>query len=167
MVEDEKEFIDIEELKTILTNLSPKNIVKYAYEKWSPCERSGYTILDLENGAISGYGVEVNQLPSKNYHFVELYAIESGEDPIKAEALFSKEEYEKYLEFKGDDPSEYTPDIISHFCTEEGIDEDERKISLLADIFEEDEYFNYNKWESGIVTQYQDIIQDSEGYFDY
>jgi len=164
--EDNNEFIDIEELKTKLTHLTPKEIVKYAYFNWIPCQKTGYTILDIENGEIKGYGVDINQLPSKNYNFVELYNISSGEDPINPQSLFSEKEYEKYLEYKGDDPSEYTPDIVSEFCKKEGIDEDKRKIAILADRFEEYEYYNYNKWESGIVTQYYDIIQESEGFYD-
>ena len=49
---------------------------------------------------------------------------------------FSPQEYEEYLEFKDDEVCEYTPDIVSDFCQKKGIDENERKIGLLAYKFE-------------------------------
>jgi hypothetical protein len=162
MYNDEKEYIGLEELKTRLTDLSPKDIVSYAYKEWIPCHRTGYTIINLETGEVKGLGVENNQLPFQDITYIDLFTIESQEHPIKPEDLFSNEEYEKYLEFKGDDPSEYTPDIVSNFCIKEGIDEDDRKITILADRFEEDEYFNYNKWESGVLNQYYDVLNNPE-----
>ena len=158
--EDYTEVIGVEQLKTILTTLSPKDIVGPAYEKWIPCQRSGYTILDLENGKVYPLGVEQNQLPLVDKIYIELYTIEALENPVKPKDIFSDEEYEEYLTFKGDDPSDYTPDLVSDFCEEKGINEDERAISVLADRFEEDEYFNYSKWETGVLNEYYDAIQE-------
>lgn len=164
---DEEEFIEVigvEHLKTILSDLSPKDIVTPAYEKWIPCQRSGYTILNLETGVVSGLGVEQNQLPLDDDLFIVLYTISSLENPVSPEELLSDEEYEEYEEFN-DDPSEYTPDILSEFCKKEGIDEDERKISILADRFEENDYWNYNKWETGVLNEYYDAIQEEHYTF--
>ncbi len=165
MEEDYIEVIGVEQLKTILTDLSPKDIVTPAYEKWIPCQRTGYTILDLENGKIYPLGVEQNQLPLVDKVYIELYTIDALENPIKPKEIFSSEEYEEYLTFKGDDPSEYTPDLVQAFCENKGIDEDERCIDVLADRFEENEYFNYNRWESGILNEYYDAIQEEHSTF--
>ncbi|MDO5849246.1 MAG: hypothetical protein Q4P18_06910 [Methanobrevibacter sp.] len=165
MEEEYIEVIGVEQLKTILTTLSPKDIVEFAYRKWIPCQRSGYTILNLETGEVSGLGVEQNQLPLDDSLFIVLYTIMAIENPVKPEDFLSEEELEEYDEFKDDDPSEYTPDILSEFCKEEGIDEDERKISVLADRFEENEYWNYNKWETGVLNEYYDAIQEEHYTF--
>ncbi|MDL2270623.1 hypothetical protein LJC03_02300 [Methanobrevibacter sp. OttesenSCG-928-I08] len=162
MYEDDTEYISVEELKTKLTDLSPKDIVSYAYKEWIPCQRTGYTIVNLETGNVKGLGIENNQLPFHEITYIELFTIEAQENPIKPEDFFSKEEYEKYLEFKGDDPSEYTPDIVSNFCIKEGINEEDRNITILADRFEEDEYWNYNKWESGVLNEYYNVINNIE-----
>lgn len=165
MDEDYMEIIGVEQLKTILTSLSPKDIVSYAYEKWIPCQKTGYTILDLENGKIYSLGVEQNQLPLIDKLYIELFTIDALENPVKPKELFSNEEYEEYLVFKENDPSEYTPDLVSDFCDKKGIDEDKRYISILADKFEENEYFNYNKWETGILNEYYDTIQEEHYTF--
>lgn len=39
------------------------------------------------------------------------------------------------------------------------MNENERKISILADRFEEDKYWNYNMWESGVLEDYYDALQ--------
>lgn len=166
MFDEDKDFIDLEELKNRLSNLSPKEIVSFAFKSWIPCRRSGYTIMDIETGLVEGLGVDINEIPLKSSEYIELYSIDSGEDPVKPDELFDTLEYEKYLEFKGDDPSEYTPDIVTDFCRKNDIDEIARKISILADRFEEDEYFNYNQWESGIVNSYYDLIQDPDELID-
>lgn len=163
---EDKEYIGEEYLKNILSNLSPKDVVGFAYKEWIPCQRSGYTILNIKTGIINGLGIELNQLPLIDTNYIELYSIESQEHPIKPENFFSEKEYEEYLEFKDDDPSEYTPDIVSEFCIKKDIDEDSRKIDILADRFEENEYFNYNKWESRILNEYYDMIQKSHSYYD-
>lgn len=164
MDEEYVEVIGVEHLKTILTTLSPKDIVTPAYNEWIACQRSGYTILNLETGEVSGLGVEQNQLPLDDSLFIVLYTISSLENPVKAEDLLSDEEYEEYEEFN-DDPSGYTPDILSEFCKKEGIDEDERKISILADRFEENDYWNYNKWETGVLNEYYDALQEEHYTF--
>ncbi|MCC7554417.1 MAG: hypothetical protein KO202_08030 [Methanobacteriaceae archaeon] len=166
MLDDDNDYIDLEELKARLTDLSPQDIVKPAYEKWIPCQRTGYTIMDISTGEIKNLGLDINDLPLDRFTFIELYSIDSQEDPVNPKDLFSGKEYEEYLDFKSDDPSEYTPDIVSEFCKREDIDEDSRKISILADRFEEDEYFNYNKWESTIINQYYDAVQGEEGIFE-
>lgn len=160
-MEDENvEIISEEHLKTILTTLSPEDIVKPAYDNWTVCQKSGYTILNLENGKVYGLGVEPNQLPLIDMLYITLYTIEALEDPVKTKDLFSKEEFEEYEKYKGDDPTEYAPDIVSDFCRDNDIDEDKRKIDILADRFEENEYFNYNKWETGVLNEYYDTIQE-------
>lgn len=165
MEDDYVEVIGVEQLKTILTTLSPKDIVRYAYEKWVACQRSGYTILNLETGKISGMGVEQNQLPLNDDLFIVLYTISALENPVKVEELLSEEEYDDYLDFKGDEAADYTPDILSDFCQKNNIDENGRKISILAAKFEENEYWNYNSWESGILNEYYDAIQEEHYTF--
>lgn len=36
---EDKEYITIEYLKNILSNLSPQDIVSFAYKRWRPCEK--------------------------------------------------------------------------------------------------------------------------------
>ena len=165
-MEDEYiEVIGVEQLKTILTSLSPKDIVEFAYKEWIPCQRSGYTILNLDNGKISGIGVEQNQLPLNDDLFIVLYTISALENPVKANEFLSDEEYEEYEEFKGDEAADYTPDIVADFCKKNDIDEDARKITILANRFEENEYWNYNKWETGVLNEYYDAIQEEHYTF--
>lgn len=161
-----KEYISVEHLKNILTNLSPEDIVRPAYEQWIPCQRSGYTILNLEIGRIQSLGVEPNQLPLIDITYIELYSIEAEEHPVKPEELFSPQEYDDYMEYKDNETAEYTPDIVSAFCEEVGIDEKQRKVAILADRFEEKEFWNYNSWESEILNEYYDILQQKYSYYD-
>ena len=111
MNEEVREVIGVEHLKTVLSTLTPEDIVKHAYKEWSP------------------------------------------------------QEYEEYLEFKDDEVCEYTPDIVSDFCQKKGIDENERKIGLLAYKFEKNEQSNYNQWESKILNKYYDVIMDDYNPF--
>lgn len=164
---DEEEYLEIigvEHLKTILTSLTAKDIVKPAYSKWIACQRSGYTILNLETGKISALGIEQNQLPISDDIFIVLYTISALENPVKAEDFLTAYEYSEYEEFN-DDPSGYTPDILSEFCRINDIDEDKRKIDILANRFEETEHWNYNKWESGILNEYNDAIEHEHYIF--
>ena len=149
----------------MLDTLTPEDIVKHAYKEWYPCQRTGHTILNLENGKIYGLGIELNQLPLVDTVYIELYSIDWEEDPIEVEELFSPQEYEEYLEFKDDEVCEYTPDIVSDFCQKKGIDENERKIGLLAYKFEKNEQSNYNQWESKILNKYYDVIMDDYNPF--
>ena len=165
MNDEVREVIGVEHLKTVLSTLTPEEIVKHAYKEWYPCQRTGHTILNLENGKIYGLGIELNQLPLVDTVYIELYSIDWEEDPIEVEELFSPQEYEEYLEFKDDEVCEYTPDIVSDFCQKKGIDENERKIGLLAYKFEKNEQSNYNQWESKILNKYYDVIMDDYNPF--
>ena len=165
MNDEVREVIGVEHLKTVLSTLTPEDIVKHAYKEWYPCQRTGHTILNLENGKIYGLGIELNQLPLVDTVYIELYSIDWEEDPIEVEELFSPQEYEEYLEFKDDEVCEYTPDIVSDFCQKKGIDENERKIGLLAYKFEKNEQSNYNQWESKILNKYYDVIRDDYNPF--
>ena len=161
------EVIGVEHLKTVLSSLSPEDIVKPAYDNWLACQRTGHTVLNLETGKVYGLGVELNQLPLADDIYIELFTIKSTEDPINEEELFSKSEYEEFLEFSSDDPCEYIPDIITEFCELKGIDEHERKIGLLAYNFEKNEQSNYNMWESSILNKYYDAIYEDHNPFQY
>ncbi len=166
-MEEIVEVIGVEHLKTILSSLSPIDIVKPAYEKWISAQRTGHTILNLENGKVYGLGIELNQLPLVEGIYIELYTIKSTEEPIEPEELFSREEYEEFLEFSSDDPCEYIPDIITDFCEKNDIDEYERKIGLLAYNFEKNEQSNYNMWESAILNKYYDAIYEDHNPFKF
>ncbi|MBE6500566.1 MAG: hypothetical protein E7Z80_08510 [Methanobrevibacter thaueri] len=161
------EVIGVEHLKTVLSSLTPEDIVKPALDNWISGIKTGHTILNLENGSVYGLGVELNQLPLGDEIYIELYTIKSGENPIIEEEFFSKREYEEFLEFSSDDPCEYIPDIISEFCEIKGIDEYERKIGLLAYNFEKEEMENYNMWESKILNKYYDAIYEDHNPFKF
>ena len=143
----------------------PEDIVKPAYENWMAGIRTGHTILNLETGRVSGLGIEFNQLPLADDIYIELFTIESHEDPIDEEEFFSEKEYEEFLEFSSSDPCEYIPDIITEFCEINGIDEDKRKIGLLAYNFEKKEQANYNMWETAILNKYYDAIYEDHNPF--
>lgn len=161
------EVIGVEHLKTILSSLTPEEIVKPAFDNWIVGMKTGHTVLNLETGRVYGLGIELNQLPLPDTIYIELYTIKSHEDPIGEEEFFSKKEYEEFLEFSSDDPCEYIPDIISEFCELKGIDEYERKIGLLAYNFEKNEQINYNMWESKILNKYYDAIYENHNPFQF
>ena len=161
------EVIGVEHLKTVLSALSPEDIVKPAYDNWIACQRTGHTVLNLETGKVYGLGVELNQLPLADDIYIELFTIESHEDPITEEEFFSKSEYEEFLEFSSDDPCEYIPDIITEFCEMKGIDEHERRIGLIAYNFEKNEQANYNMWESTILNKYYEAIYEDHNPFKF
>lgn len=161
------EVIGVEHLKTVLSSLTPEEIVKPAYDNWLACQRTGHTVLNLENGNVYGLGIELNQLPLADEIYIELFTIKSHEDPISEEEFFSKEEYEEFLDFSSDDPCEYIPDIISEFCEMKGIDEHERRIGLLAYNFQKNEQANYNMWESAILNKYYDAIYEDHNPFKF
>jgi len=166
-MEEIVEVIGVEHLKTVLSALTPMEIVKPAFENWISCQRTGHTVLNLENGKVYGLGIELNQLPLADNIYIELYTIKSTEEPIDAEELFSPKEYEEFLEFSSDDPCEYIPDIITDFCERNDIDEYERKIGLLAYNFEKNEQANYNMWESKILNKYYDAIHENHNPFQF
>ena len=164
-MEEIVEVIGVEHLKVILSGLTPEEIVKPAYENWLAGIRTGHIILNLETGRVYGLGIELNQLPLADDIYIELFTIESYEETICEEEFFSESEYEEFLEFSSSDPSEYIPDIITEFCEIKGIDEDKRKIGLLAYNFEKEEQANYNMWESGILNKYYDAIYEDHNPF--
>ena len=53
-MEEIYEVIGVEHLKTILSGLTPEDIVKPAYDNWFPTQKTGHTILDLETGEVRG-----------------------------------------------------------------------------------------------------------------
>lgn len=161
------EVIGVEHLKTVLSGLTPEEIVKPAFENWIGGIRTGHTVLNLEDGRVYGLGIELNQLPLADDIYIELYTIKSHEEPIDEEEFFSKHEYKEFLEFSSDDPCEYIPDIITEFCELKGIDEYERKIGLLAYNFEKNEQANYNMWESKILNKYYDAIYEDHNPFKF
>ena len=67
------EVIGVEHLKTILSGLTPEDIVKPAYDNWAGGIKTGHTILNLENGKVYGLGIELNQLPLADNIYIELY----------------------------------------------------------------------------------------------
>jgi len=164
---DVVEVIGVEHLKTVLSSLSPEDIVKPAYDNWVGGIRTGHTVLNLENGRVYGLGIELNQLPLADNIYIKLYTIKSHEEPLKEDEFFSSQEYEEFLEFSSDDPCEYIPDIITDFCEKKGIDEYERTIGLLAYNFETQEQANYNMWESKILNKYYDAIYENHNPFEF
>ena len=161
------EIIGVEHLKTVLSTLTPEDIVKPAYDNWLTGIRTGHTVLNLESGEVYGLGIELNQLPIRDKFYIELFTIDSHENPINEEDFFSKSEYEEFLEFSSNDPCEYIPDIITEFCEINGIDEHSRKIGVLAYNFEKNEQYNYNMWESKILNKYYDLIYENHNPFKF
>lgn len=166
-MEEFVEVIGVEHLKTVLSSLTPEEIVKPAYDNWLACQRTGHTVLNLETGKVYGLGIELNQLPLSAEISIELFTIESHEEPVSQENFFSKEEYAEFLEFSSDDPCEYVPDIITDFCEKKGIDEYERTIGILAHNFQKNEQANYNMWESSILNKYYDAIYEDHNPFKF
>lgn len=166
-MEEIVEVIGVEHLKTVLSSLTPEEIVKPAFDNWIAGIRTGHTVLNLENGKVYGLGIELNQLPLADNIFIELFTIESHQEPVSEEDFFSKSEYEEFLEFSSDDPCEYIPDIITEFCEIKDIDEYERKIGILAYNFEKYEQNNYNMWESKILNKYYDAIYENHNPFKF
>ena len=161
------EVIGVEHLKVILSNLTAEEIVKPALDNWMGGMKTGHTVLNLETGEVYGLSMDLNQLPIINNVYIELFTIDSHENPINEEDFFSKNEYKEFLEFSSDDPCEYIPDIITEFCEMKGIDEYERKIGLLAYNFEKNEQSNYNMWESKILNKYYDAIYENHNPFQF
>lgn len=167
IMEEIVEVIGVEHLKTVLSSLSPEEIVKPAFDNWIPSQRTGHTVLNLENGKVYGLGIEFNQLPLADNIYIKLFTIKATDDPIDAEEFFSKREYEEFLLFSSSDPCEYIPDIMTDFCQKNDIDEYERKIGLLAYNFSKNEQANYNMWESAILNKYYDAIYEDHNPFKF
>ncbi|WP_042694457.1 hypothetical protein [Methanobrevibacter oralis] len=161
------ELIGVEHLKTILSSLTPEDIVKPAYDNWYPCQKTGHTILNLETGKIHGLGIELNQLPLVDMIYIELFTIKENEYPIDEEELFSENEYIEFLEFKDDEPCDYAPDIVSDFCEMKGINEAERQIGMIAYNFEKNERANYNIWETKILNKYYEATNENHNPFKF
>ena len=166
-MEEFVEVIGVEHLKTVLSGLTPEQIVKPAYDNWQAGMKTGHTVLNLETGSVYGLGIELNQLPLAAEIYIELFTIESHEEPVGEQEFFSKNEYVEFLEFSSDDPCEYIPDIITDFCERKGIDEYERTIGILAYNFEKNEQSNYNMWESKILNKYYDAIIEDHNPFQF
>jgi hypothetical protein len=92
-MEEFVEVIGVEHLKTVLSSLSPEEIVKPAYDNWQAGIRTGHTILNLETGNVYGLGVEFNQLTLASEIYIKLFTIESHEEPVCEEDFFSKTEH--------------------------------------------------------------------------
>lgn len=155
-------MISEEELRTIIENLTIRELIEPALENWISYESTGITIINLNTGKISGiskkyneiFEIESNQSYKDNY--IEIYKLEA-EEIIEEEDLFSDEEYEKYEEFKIKNSSssiDYTPDLLSEFCNLEKIDEKERKLKFLEECFEEYNCNNYQDLEHSIILNY-------------
>ena len=166
-MEEFVEVIGVEHLKTVLSGLSPEEIVKPAYDNWQAGIKTGHTVLNLETGNVYGLGVDFNQLHLATEIYIELFTIESHKQPVSEEDFFSKSEYEEFLEFSSDDPCEYIPDIITDFCENKGIDEYERTVGILAYNFDKNERANYNMWESKILNKYYDAIYEDHNPFKF
>ena len=166
-MEEYVEVIGVEHLKTVLSGLTPEDIVKPAYDNWQAGIRTGHTGLNLETGNVYGLGVDFNELHLVSEIYIELFTIESHEVPVGEEEFFSKSEYEEFLEFSSDDPCDYIPDIITDFCLKNDIDEYERTIGILAYNFEKKEQANYNMWESKILNKYYDAIMEDHNPFQF
>ena len=166
-MEEFVEVIGVEHLKTVLSGLSPEEIVKPAYDNWQAGIKTGHTVLNLETGNVYGLGVDFNQLHLATEIYIELFTIESHEQPVSEEDFFSKSEYEEFLEFSSDDPWEYIPDIITDFCENKDIDEYERTIGILAYNFDKNQRANYNMWESKILNKYYDAIYEDHNPFKF
>ena len=166
-MEEIVEVIGVEHLKTVLSNLTPEDIVKPAYDNWLNGIKTGHTVLNLETGNVYGIGIELNQLPFVDEIYIELYTIKSHENPIDERDFFSPREYEEFLEFSSDDPCEYIPDISTDFCEKKGIDEYERSIGILAYNFEKEHQSNYNIWESKVINKYYDAIYEDHNPFKF
>lgn len=164
---DYVEVIGVEHLKTVLSGLTPEDIVKPAYDNWTGGIRTGHTVLNLETGNVYGLGIEFNQLSLADEIYIELFTIKSDEIPIDEEDFFTPAEYEEFKLFSSDDPCEYIPDIISDFCDMKGIDEYERTIGILAYNFEKGELSNYNMWESRILNKYYDALYENHNPFEF
>lgn len=151
-----------EELRTIIENLNPREIIEPALENWIPYKSTGITIININTGKISGIKLEYNEimeLESNNPYkenYIELYKIEA-EDIIYEEDILSKEELEKYEEFKikkNNVAIDYNPDLLSEFCRIENINEIERKIKFLKENYEDYIYSNYQDLEHSIILNY-------------
>ncbi len=161
------EVIGVEHLKTVLSSLMPEDIVKPAYDNWQAGIKTGQTVLNLETGNVYGLGIDFNELHLATEIYIELFTIQSHEEPVNERDFFSKSEYEEFLDFSSDDPCDYVPDIITDFCQKKGIDEYERTIGILAYNFEKEERANYNMWESKILNRYYDAIYEDHNPFKF
>ncbi|MDD2643967.1 MAG: hypothetical protein PHC65_04735 [Methanobacteriaceae archaeon] len=146
-------MISEEELKSIFNDISPRALVKPALENWIPNQKTGMTIIELDSGIIKGIGLEQGEIPD-NLNYVEIFTIEAEDELFLPEKFFNEEEYEKFLKYVDRKKDKYSPDLLSEFCEKEDIDEEERKINILADCIEEYKFMNYNDWENSIIQNY-------------
>ena len=91
------EVIGVEHLKTILSALSPEEIVKPAYDNWMGGIKTGHTVLNLETGRVYGLGIDFNDLHLANDIYIELYTIDSHAEPVSEEEFFSQRSTASFL----------------------------------------------------------------------
>ena len=72
-MEEFVEVIGVEHLKTVLSGLTPEEIVKPAYDNWMGGIKTGHTVLNLETGNVYGLGIDFNQLPLADEIYIELF----------------------------------------------------------------------------------------------
>ena len=57
-MEEIVEVIGVEHLKTVLSSLTPEEIVKPAFDNWIAGIKTGHTVLNLENGKVYGFDIQ-------------------------------------------------------------------------------------------------------------
>ncbi len=152
-----------EEIRTIVENLSLREIIEPALDNWQRYESTGKTVINIESGKVKGIAIRFNEIPEFDFstNHIELYKIESDEELFDEENLLDDEEYEKYLDFreeklKNEIYDEYNPQIFYEFCKMESIDEKERKIRILIENYEDYQFNHYQDFEHEIILYYHD-----------
>lgn len=153
-------MISEEELKSIFNDISPRALVKPALENWIPGQKTGMTVIELESGIIKGIGLEQGEMPT-DLNYVEIFTINENDNLFPPESFFNEEEYKKFLRYTDCKVDKYSPDLMSKFCEKEDIDEEERKISILADCIEDYKFMNFNDWENSIIQNYHNECDNS------
>ena len=90
-MEEIVEVIGVEHLKTVLSNLTPEDIVTPAFENWISCQRTGHTVLNLENGKVVKSSLKKSDIVNKKIdeqNYPEGLAIKEGTIPLNNNRLF-------------------------------------------------------------------------------
>jgi len=151
-----------EEIRTIIENLTLREIIEPALDNWIPYQSTGKTMINLENGKIKGVSIQMNEFYSLEHdNHIELYKIDLEENLFDEEEFFTEEEYEKFLNFKLNKEDEeyyddYNPELLSEFCEIEDINEKERQIKILIENYEDYHSNNYQNFEHAIILKYYD-----------
>ena len=108
IMEEIVEVIGVEHLKTVLSGLTPEEIVKPAFDNWIYSQRTGHTVLNLENAKVYGLGIEFNQLPYKDLDKEELDILEKSIKKISKRCMNmrAKNPYYYYVSYLKE-PSEF------------------------------------------------------------